>query len=83
MCLSEPPAFCIPHIILSMFRCCVREGESRSEHLHKQLQLAHQRRTLLIDELEHNQLSIEQAYESRLRLELECFIFILWTFVIG
>ncbi|VDM25945.1 unnamed protein product [Toxocara canis] len=45
----------------------VKEGESRAEHLHKQLQLANQRRTLLIEELEHNQLSIEEGYEQRLR----------------
>lgn len=45
----------------------VREGESRAEHLYKQLQLGNQRRTLLIEELENNQISIEQGYERRLR----------------
>ncbi|VDK44610.1 unnamed protein product [Anisakis simplex] len=48
-------------------RCMVREGECRAEHLHKQLQLANQRRTLLIEELENNQLSIEEGYEQRIR----------------
>uniref|UniRef100_A0A915AHP8 EF-hand domain-containing protein n=1 Tax=Parascaris univalens TaxID=6257 RepID=A0A915AHP8_PARUN len=55
------------HAFIDHLRCMVREGESRAEHLHKQLQLANQRRTLLIEELEHNQLSIEEGYEQRLR----------------
>lgn len=40
----------------------------RAEHFYKQFQQANQRHILLIDELEHNQLSIEQAYERRFRL---------------
>ncbi|WKY14349.1 hypothetical protein Q1695_000138 [Nippostrongylus brasiliensis] len=55
------------HSCIDNLRCVVREGESRAEHLYKQLQLGNQRRTLLIEELEHNQISIEQGYERRLR----------------
>ncbi|KAJ1370518.1 hypothetical protein KIN20_032250 [Parelaphostrongylus tenuis] len=55
------------HCCIDNLRCMLREGESRAEHLHKQLQLANQRRTLLIEELENNQISIEQGYETRLR----------------
>lgn len=55
------------HCCIDNLRCMVREGESRAEHLHKQLQLGNQRRTLLIEELENNQISIEQGYETRLR----------------
>ncbi|KJH48972.1 hypothetical protein DICVIV_04871 [Dictyocaulus viviparus] len=55
------------HCCIDNLRCMVREGESRAEHLQKQLQLGNQRRTLLIEELENNQISIEQGYEARLR----------------
>uniref|UniRef100_A0A1I7X0Z9 EF-hand domain-containing protein n=1 Tax=Heterorhabditis bacteriophora TaxID=37862 RepID=A0A1I7X0Z9_HETBA len=57
-----------PVAVKWILMCTIREVESRAEHLHKQLQIANQRRTLLIEELEHNQLSIEQGYEKRLRL---------------
>ncbi|KAF8354994.1 hypothetical protein PRIPAC_96617 [Pristionchus pacificus] len=55
-------------------QCCVntlrlnlKELEERAEHSHKQLQMANQRRTMLIEELEHNQMAIEQSYEQRMR----------------
>ncbi|KIH65789.1 hypothetical protein ANCDUO_03886 [Ancylostoma duodenale] len=65
--VSVKAAIIALHCCIDNLRCMVREGESRAEHLHKQLQLANQRRTLLIEELEHNQISIEQGYEARLR----------------
>lgn len=40
----------------------------RAEHFYKQFQEANQRHVLLIEELEQNQHSIEQAYEQRFRL---------------
>ncbi|CAJ0918294.1 unnamed protein product, partial [Mesorhabditis belari] len=55
------------HSCIDYLRCCVKENETQTEYLQKQLQLANQRRTMLIEELEQNQLSIEQAFESRLR----------------
>ncbi|KHJ98050.1 hypothetical protein OESDEN_01963 [Oesophagostomum dentatum] len=65
--VSVKAAIIALHCCIDNLRCMVREGESRAEHLHKQLQQANQRRTLLIEELEHNQISIEQGYEARLR----------------
>lgn len=52
------------------FSCSLKEAELRAEHFYKQLQLANQRHVLLIEELEQNQISIEQAYEQRFRFAL-------------
>ncbi|CAD6187600.1 unnamed protein product [Caenorhabditis auriculariae] len=54
-------------------RCSLKESELRCEHMQKQLQVANQRRTLLIEELDQNQQSIEMSYNSRLReMEERC-----------
>lgn len=53
--------------LILLSRYLSKEGESRCDHLHKQLQLANQRRNLLIEELEQNQASVEESYEQRLR----------------
>ncbi|GMT36140.1 hypothetical protein PFISCL1PPCAC_27437, partial [Pristionchus fissidentatus] len=55
------------HCCIDNLRCNLKELEERAEHSHKQLQLANQRRTMLIEELEHNQMAIEQSYEERMR----------------
>ncbi|GMT06077.1 hypothetical protein PENTCL1PPCAC_28251 [Pristionchus entomophagus] len=55
------------HCCIDTLRCNLKELEERAEHSHKQLQLANQRRTMLIEELEHNQMAIEQSYEERMR----------------
>lgn len=39
----------------------------RCEHLQKQIHIANQRRTLLIEELDQNQQSIEASYNNRLK----------------
>ncbi|VDD90543.1 unnamed protein product [Enterobius vermicularis] len=55
------------HAFIDHLRCLVKEGSSRAEHLYKQLQVANQRRNMLIEELEQNQVSLEQGYELRLK----------------
>ncbi|VDN40763.1 unnamed protein product [Gongylonema pulchrum] len=65
-CVSSPAhaAGCHQAVVLI---CSLKEAELRAEHFYKQFQLANQRHIVLIEELEQNQLSIEQAYEKRLR----------------
>uniref|UniRef100_A0A0R3RWB8 EF-hand domain-containing protein n=1 Tax=Elaeophora elaphi TaxID=1147741 RepID=A0A0R3RWB8_9BILA len=55
------------HAFIDHIRYLLKEAELRAEHFYKQLQQANQRHVLLIEELEQNQLSIEQAYEQRFR----------------
>uniref|UniRef100_A0A8R1TU56 EF-hand domain-containing protein n=1 Tax=Onchocerca volvulus TaxID=6282 RepID=A0A8R1TU56_ONCVO len=55
------------HAFIDHIRCSLKEAELRAEHFHKQYQQANQRHVLLIEELEQNQLSVEQAYEQRFR----------------
>uniref|UniRef100_A0A158R5R9 EF-hand domain-containing protein n=1 Tax=Syphacia muris TaxID=451379 RepID=A0A158R5R9_9BILA len=55
------------HAFIDHLRCLVKEGSSRTDHLYKQLQVANQRRNLLIEELEQNQTSLEEGYELRLK----------------
>uniref|UniRef100_A0A1I7W3M7 LisH domain-containing protein n=1 Tax=Loa loa TaxID=7209 RepID=A0A1I7W3M7_LOALO len=55
------------HAFIDHIRCSLKEAELRAEHFYKQFQQANQRHVLLIEELEQNQLSIEQAYEQRFR----------------
>ncbi|KAM3726564.1 Ninein [Dirofilaria immitis] len=55
------------HAFIDHIRCSLKEAELRAEHFYKQFQQANQRHILLIEELEQNQLSIEQAYERRFR----------------
>lgn len=58
--------FCL-HSLVENLRCNIKEYELRCEHMQKQLQVANQRRTLLIEELDQNQQSIEASYNNRLR----------------
>ncbi|CAG9533510.1 unnamed protein product [Cercopithifilaria johnstoni] len=55
------------HAFIDHIRFSLKEAELRAEHFYKQFQQANQRHVLLIEELEQNQLSIEQAYEQRFR----------------
>uniref|UniRef100_A0A915PXV1 UDENN domain-containing protein n=1 Tax=Setaria digitata TaxID=48799 RepID=A0A915PXV1_9BILA len=55
------------HAFIDHIRCSLKEAELRAEHFYKQFQQANQRHVLLIEELEQNQLSIEEAYEQRFR----------------
>uniref|UniRef100_A0A183HAJ4 EF-hand domain-containing protein n=1 Tax=Onchocerca flexuosa TaxID=387005 RepID=A0A183HAJ4_9BILA len=53
------------HAFIDHIRYSLKEAELRAEHFYKQFQQANQRHVLLIEELEQNQLSTEQAYEQR------------------
>ncbi|VBB26201.1 unnamed protein product [Acanthocheilonema viteae] len=53
------------HAFIDHIRCSLKEAELRAEHFCKQFQQMNQRHVLLIEELEQNQLSIEQACEQR------------------
>uniref|UniRef100_A0A8R1E478 EF-hand domain-containing protein n=1 Tax=Caenorhabditis japonica TaxID=281687 RepID=A0A8R1E478_CAEJA len=64
--------FCLKSL-LENYRCTVREFEMRCEHMQKQIHIANQRRTLLIEELDQNQQSIEASYNNRLKeMEERC-----------
>ncbi|CAB3410223.1 unnamed protein product [Caenorhabditis bovis] len=73
---SQVPAraavFCMKSLIEN-YRCSIREFELRCEHLQKQIHIANQRRTMLIEELDQNQQSIEASYNNRLKeMEERC-----------
>ena len=49
------------------FRAQLRESEKNVAYFTKQLELANQRSTMLIEELDHNQWTIEQNCEKKLK----------------
>ncbi|CAI2356633.1 unnamed protein product [Caenorhabditis sp. 36 PRJEB53466] len=71
--IAARAAFYCMKSLLENYRCTVREFEMRCEHLQKQIHIANQRRTLLIEELDQNQQSIEASYNNRLKeMEERC-----------
>ncbi|CAL2049634.1 unnamed protein product [Caenorhabditis brenneri] len=71
--VSARAAFFCMKSLLENYRCTVREFEMRCEHMQKQIHIANQRRTLLIEELDQNQQSIEASYNNRMKeMEERC-----------
>ncbi|CAI5456143.1 unnamed protein product [Caenorhabditis angaria] len=69
---TRAAVFCMKSLIEN-YRCNVREFEMRCEHMQKQIHIANQRRTMLIEELDQNQQSIEASYNNRIKeMEERC-----------